>query len=173
MLGQGCDHPMETCLAFGFGANFYIDNGLGREISQDEALKILHMAMDSGLVLQPGNGQNAWSLCMCCGCCCGLLKALKKMDKPATVAHTSFYAQIRSEDCTACGLCEERCPMDAITVFGDTAMVNKDRCIGCGVCVGACSFDAVKLYQKDEQNRYVPPVDIMEMQMKISKERGL
>lgn len=33
MIGQGCDHPSETCMAFGAGAYYYIDNGLGREVS--------------------------------------------------------------------------------------------------------------------------------------------
>jgi len=172
LLGQGCNHLSEACMAFGTGAYFYIDNGLGREISQEEALKILHKAMDSGLVLQPGNGKKVWGICMCCGCCCGLLKALKKMDKPAAVAHTSFYAEVLVDNCTACGLCGERCPMDAINI-DDTAIVNRDRCIGCGVCVGTCSVDAVELRQKDEAHRYVPPADVTEMQMKIARERGL
>lgn len=172
MLGEGCDHPSEVCMAFGTGAYFYIENGLGREISQEEALGILRGAMDAGLVLQPGNGQKVWNLCMCCGCSCNLLKALKKMDKPAAVAHTSFYAEVLADNCTACGICVERCPMDAMTV-GDKAVVNRDRCIGCGVCAGACTLGAVELRQKDGPDRYVPPADVLEMQMKIARERGL
>lgn len=172
MLGQGCDHPLEVCMAFGAGAYFYIDNGLGREVSREEALKILRGAMDEGLVLQPGNGRKVWNLCMCCGCCCNLLRTLKKMEKPASVAHTSFFARVSDGDCTSCGLCEERCPMGAVTMVG-TAVVNTDRCIGCGVCVGACSFDAVELKQKDASKRYVPPADMMDMHMQIARERGL
>lgn len=172
MLGQGCNHPLEVCMAFGAGAYYYIDNGLGREISHDEALKILHEGMESGLVLQPANGQKAWNICMCCGCCCNLLKALKKMDKPASVAHTNFFALVSADECTSCGLCEERCPMGAITI-DETAVIDTDRCIGCGVCVGACSFEAVRLIQKDTSKLYVPPADMMNLHMQIAKERGL
>ncbi len=172
MVGEGCDHPMETCMAFGAGAHFYIENGLGREISNEEALQILRKAMDSGLVLQPGNGQKVWNLCMCCGCCCALLRTLKRMDRPAEVAHTNFRARVIPEECTNCGICEGRCPMDAIRIE-DTAMVSPDRCIGCGVCVGACPFDAIKLDYKDPQERYTPPRDVMEMQITIARERGL
>jgi hypothetical protein len=70
-------------MAFGVGAYFYIENGYGREVSRDEAVAILKSAVDSGLVLQPGNGQKVWNMCMCCGCCRGLLRALKKFEKPA------------------------------------------------------------------------------------------
>jgi Na+-translocating ferredoxin:NAD+ oxidoreductase subunit B len=172
MLGEGCDHPMETCMAFGAGAYFYIENGLGREATQEEALQILKGAMEAGLVLQPANGQKAWNLCMCCGCCCALLKTLKKMEKPAEVAHTNFRARVIPEDCTACGACEDRCPMAAITV-AEVAAVNRDRCIGCGVCVGICPLEAIKLEQKDPQERYIPPRDVMDMQLTIARERGL
>jgi Na+-translocating ferredoxin:NAD+ oxidoreductase subunit B len=172
MLGAGCDHPMETCMAFGAGAYFYIENGLGREATQEEALRILKRAMDGGLVLQPANGQKAWNICMCCGCCCALLKVLKKMEKPAEIAHTNFQARVVPEECNGCGICKDRCPMDAINV-GETALVHRDRCIGCGVCVGNCPLEAIKLEQKDPQNRYIPPRDVMDMQLTIARERGL
>ena len=173
MLGRGCEHPLEVCMAFGVGASYYIDNGIGREISQAEAIDILKSAMDSGLVLQPGNGQKVWGMCMCCGCCCNLLRALKKMDRPAATAHTNYYASVYAGDCTACGLCEEKCPMQAIQVADAVAVVDRNRCIGCGVCVGQCSFDAVKLFKKDASELYIPPKDVIEMQMRVAKERGL
>jgi electron transport complex protein RnfB len=55
----------------------------------------------------------------------------------------------------------------------ETAVVNGDRCIGCGVCVGNCPLEAIKLEQKDPQNRYIPPRDVMDMQLTIARERGL
>lgn len=94
------------------------------------------------------------------------------MDKPGQVAHSSYYAAITEEDCTACGICEERCPMDAISI-DDVAVVDLDRCIGCGVCSGACEFDAVSVQLKKEEDRYLPPKDMVQMQMKMAKERGL
>jgi len=172
MMGKGCDHPLEVCMVFGTGAHYYIENGIRRGISRDEALKILQEAMDAGLVLQPGNGQKTWSICMCCGCGCLLLKALKKMEKPARVVHTSFFAEGAVSDCNACGLCEERCPMGAIRL-DSAAVVNRDRCIGCGVCVGSCPTEALKLRQKEKEERYVPPKDIVEMHIRIARERGI
>jgi Na+-translocating ferredoxin:NAD+ oxidoreductase subunit B len=171
-MGKDCGHLKEACMAFGTGAYFYLQTGRGREISQAEALAVLKTAMEEGLVIQPGNGQKVWNLCLCCPCCCALLGALRKMDKPGEVAHSSFFAVLDQEACTACGICEEKCPMGAIKV-DEMAEIDRERCIGCGVCVGACAFEAIRLNQKELQARYVPPRDLVAMQLQIAKERGL
>jgi electron transport complex protein RnfB len=48
--GHGCDKLLEACLSFGPGADFYIENGIGREITKDEAKKILAKAEEDCLV---------------------------------------------------------------------------------------------------------------------------
>jgi len=171
-LGKDCGHLKEACMAFGTGAYFYLQTGRGREISREEALAVLKTAMAEGLVIQPGNGQKVWNLCLCCPCCCALLGALKRMDKPGDVAHASFFAALDPAACTACGLCEEKCPMGAI-IMDQVPRIKRERCIGCGVCVGTCAFEAVRLEQKALEARYVPPRDMVAMQLQIAKERGL
>jgi electron transport complex protein RnfB len=170
MLGEGCEKPLETCLAFGSAAYYYEENGLGRSIPQEEALEILNMGLEAGLVLQPGNAQKTWVICMCCGCCCDVLKNIKKWDKPAKHVNTSYYAAVNEEDCTACETCVDRCQMDAITV-DDIAHVDTDRCIGCGLCVVKCETDAISLVGKSEAERWIPPANIVETYMKIAQER--
>jgi hypothetical protein len=49
--GGGCGKIDEACLVFGWGAEFYQRNGLGRMIDQDEALGILKRADKEGLVV--------------------------------------------------------------------------------------------------------------------------
>jgi ferredoxin len=171
LMGEKCEYPIEVCLSFGTGAYFYEENKLGRPISTEEALEILDIGRKAGLVIQPGNAQKSANLCMCCGCCCEVLKNLKKLEKPAQIAHSSYYAQVDKENCTACGTCAERCHMDAITV-DDTAYVNPDRCIGCGVCVTECPSDAMMYKQKEASDQYVPPKDVAETYMRLAKERG-
>lgn len=171
MAGKGCDRPVEVCLAFGSGAYYYEENGLGRSISQDEALEILAKGMEAGLVLQPGNSQKPTNICMCCGCCCQILKNLNKLDEPAKAVNSSYYADVNADNCTGCGMCEERCQMKAIVVE-DVAHVKKERCIGCGLCVAACNFDAVHLVEKALEDRWTPPANTMETYINIARERG-
>ena len=171
MVGKGCDKPEEACLIFGGGAYFYEENGIGRSISQEEALTILKSGAKAGLVLQPGNSKKPLNICMCCGCCCQILKNLRSLDEPARIACTSYLAEVNPENCTACETCVEYCQMDAITV-DDVAQIDPKRCIGCGLCVTACEFNAITLLEKDESGKWVPPANIVETYINIARERG-
>jgi formate hydrogenlyase subunit 6/NADH:ubiquinone oxidoreductase subunit I len=171
MAGKGCDRPVEVCLTFGSGAYYYEENGLGRSISQTEALDILAKGMEAGLVLQPGNSQKPTNICLCCGCCCQILKNLNNLDEPAKAVHTNYFAEVTAEDCTACWICQERCQMQAIEI-DDVARVKKERCIGCGLCVTSCSFDAMHLIEKAPEDRWTPPANTVETYVNMAKERG-
>ena len=172
MMGKGCNRLLEACLIFGSGAYYYEKNGLGRSISHEEALEILKNSFKDGLVLQPGNSQKPTNICMCCGCCCQILKNLKTLEKPAKAVCSSYYAVISEDDCTACGTCADRCQVDAITVDGDSARIHLERCIGCGLCVVSCDFDAICMKEKDEADRWVPPANTFKTYTQIAKERG-
>jgi electron transport complex protein RnfB len=172
IMGDACDKPLEVCLIFGTGAYYYEENGLGRSIDRQEALAILQTGREAGLVLQPSNSRKSTNICMCCGCCCQVLKNLKTLESPARAVHTNYYAQVIEEDCTACETCAELCPMEAITME-ESAVVNPERCIGCGVCVYNCPSDAISYKQKEASNLYVPPANTVETYLNIAKEKGI
>jgi len=171
MAGSGCDKPLESCLVFGPGAAYYEENGMGRPIDHEEALRILKHAEEVGLVLQPSNAKKVVNICTCCGCCCQILKNLKKLPKPAEFVASNYYAIVDRAECTGCETCLERCQMDAIQMEAGTAMINGDRCIGCGLCVPTCPDAAITLVEKPEDNRCEPPRHFMETYMRIAKER--
>jgi len=50
MTGKGCDKLMEACMSFGPAADFNIENGIGREITKEEAKQILEKAEEAGLI---------------------------------------------------------------------------------------------------------------------------
>ncbi len=172
MMGKGCGRMIESCLVFGGGAYFYEERGVGRTITSDEAIDILHKGIEQGLVLQPGNSKKPMNICMCCSCCCQILSNIKKSDSPSEFVNSSYFSKVNEDTCIACGNCEEKCPMDAITIE-DTAFVNIDRCIGCGLCVAACENGSITLFPKDEENKWVPPDNTLKTYLTIAEEKGI
>lgn len=153
MVGEGCNKPEASCLAFGMAADYSIKNGYGREIDKTETLALLKSADEAGLVLQPGNSKQPGFICCCCGCCCGVLRTLKKYPRPVEYFSAPFIANVDPESCSACGQCEDRCQMEALQLTDDAVSLDKDRCIGCGLCVTTCPTGALTLKRRtaDEQ----------------------
>lgn len=145
----------ETCLGFGHSAQMYIDQGWARQITKEEALDILDKNEETGLILQPGNAIQPDFICSCCGCCCGLLRDLKKMNNPAKLLKTNYVAEVDSELCIGCGVCVNRCQMEALSLVDDISTVNRKKCLGCGLCVVTCSAEAIKLKNKGKD--FSPP----------------
>ncbi len=155
MTGSGCTKPLESCLIFGLTADYYERNGLGRVISTQQAIEILHQADKAGLVLQPGNYQKAGNICCCCGCCCGVLRTLKKLPRPVDHISSPFYATSAADTCNGCETCVDRCQMDAIYIENSKSIINLDRCIGCGLCVTTCPTGSMTLIRKSADRQPV------------------
>jgi Na+-translocating ferredoxin:NAD+ oxidoreductase subunit B len=173
-IDDACDKPLEVCFMFGSMARYYLDNKLGRKISYDEAVAILTEAQRAGLVTQPATSQNPGGMCSCCGDCCGVLRAIKLEAKPAELVCSNYQAFVDAENCTGCGVCLERCQMDAVSLNNDdTALINYDRCIGCGLCVPTCPVEAIILKGKSEEKRIIPPKNSLEQMLTLAKKRGV
>jgi len=170
-LGNECERPQEVCLCFGDFGRFYIDNGLGRQISADEALKVLDLAEESALVLCPTNSQKIEAICCCCSCCCPGLKAAKASARPVDFVLSYYQAEIDNELCSGCELCIDRCQMDAIEEADDAWGVIDGRCIGCGLCVAECPTEAISMVAR--QDVEAPPRDFHETLHRIGAERGV
>lgn len=172
-IGHECDKPRAVCLLFGSHADYYVENKLGRYISREEALQVLEVSEEAGLVNQPANMINPGGMCNCCGDCCGLLRALKKMSNPAQLVFSHYQATVDQDLCTACETCLTRCQMVAIAINDDqVAVVNKDRCIGCGLCVTTCPTEAITLNLKSPDQQAIPPAGGRELMEQTSKTRG-
>jgi ferredoxin len=155
LVGQGCDRPEETCLSFGTAAEYMVANQIGRFIASSEALAILQLADKKSLVVQPGHARAANYICLCCGCCCGVLRTLRTYPRPADMVASAFLAHADPSVCSGCGVCLARCQMAALSLTDDRVVLDAGRCIGCGLCVTTCPTGALTLKRKpaDRQPR--------------------
>jgi ferredoxin len=172
LKGGGCSKLMEACLVFGWGADYYERNGLGRVITLEETLAIIRKADEEGLVLQPSNSQEIVNICCCCGDCCGILQNLKRHPAPADIAATAFRVELNEGECIGCGLCVERCQMEAFSLQQDRALLKPERCIGCGLCVSTCPAQALTLVRKPEEHQPGIPKNQVEAHMLRAKLRA-
>ena len=151
LTGNKCTHPIENCLSFGVAAEFYIETGMGREITADEAIEIVKKADESGLVHAGANAKHLSNICNCCSCCCASMKGITTGDQSRqNFMNSLFEAVVDESQCTACAMCLERCPVDAVSM-DEYAKVDRDVCLGCGLCASDCSMEAISMHLREDR----------------------
>ncbi len=163
-----CDFPLGMCMSFS-----PVDRPPGPgTISQEEALALLDRAEEIGLVHTVSNvAKGIGYVCNCCGCCCGILRGVTEWGIENSIACANYYAVIDADRCTGCGICIERCHVDAISGEDGLAVVRRDRCIGCGLCVTGCPEEAASLELRPESERIDPPEDFAAWECERMKNR--
>ncbi|MFX0039617.1 MAG: ATP-binding protein [Promethearchaeota archaeon] len=166
--GKSCHHPVETCISIGVNPRIFLEQG--REITKEEALEVLRMTQDKGMVISPSNAQKPFMICSCCGCSCFVLDNLKKYANPAQYINSNFFVEIDKELCSGCAECVTSCHMEANKINDEgISEVDLGYCIGCGVCVPACPENARKL--KKKPNEAIPPENFTDLYQAIAKRK--
>ena len=158
--GEKCEHPLETCLTFGEEAEYYIENGIARQIDKDEARAILQRSIDAGMVIQSAYSKNTEVICQCHGDCCDILSSYVALGSALggdmasafnCFPHLSHYDLVVDLDaCIQCGMCEQRCPLFAVSMDPETGYpVVAGTCVRCGQCAVTCPAQARKLTLSD------------------------
>ena len=154
--GGDCKHTMQTCMAINGWADYYVENEDGKYISYEEALEILKLCDAEGLSVHCANSEETEIICCCCSCCCGLIRAYTFFPEGVKVDQvTNYYMTLDEEKCINCGLCAERCVMDALKMENGKLRHDVSRCNGCGLCASTCPTNAAMLDLKEEI--YLPP----------------
>jgi H+/Na+-translocating ferredoxin:NAD+ oxidoreductase subunit B len=148
LLDRPCDKPKDNlCMIFGPSAQFAQSYGFVKLISKEEARRRIGEAEKAGLVHNYANSQNRYIdlLCNCCGCHCFLLRAAKRSALPSEFVIANWVISIDEDACAGCGVCVDRCWMEALKMDGDLVVRDFNKCIGCGICRYVCPSDAMKL----------------------------
>ncbi|MBS3976155.1 MAG: 4Fe-4S dicluster domain-containing protein [Syntrophomonadaceae bacterium] len=170
-VGKNCSAPIkDVCMSLGRAAEWLIRRNFARPASVDELLRVLDQTEEQGLMHLADNVQNNPAyLCHCCGCCCGVLRAINRHGIKG--AHPSgFMAVVAEAKCTGCGACVNRCHVKAILLAGRDnhtfAEVARDLCLGCGACIRACPHEALGFVRRE--TLYVPPINKREQMLQIA-----
>ncbi len=166
--GHSCGQPMKRCGFVGLPPQTPLsDHVLGRE----EAIKLFGELEQMGHVHHGLYGFTMFTeapqfvgCCNCCPCCCGLFAGVNHAGLSEPGGQRSNYrAVINSEECIACGECQHRCPMDAISDDEHSkSQVDRTKCIGCGVCVIGCVSEAIELQPVSEEEWFHVPASMAE-----------
>ncbi|GMO29677.1 MAG: 4Fe-4S binding protein [Spirochaetaceae bacterium] len=51
--------------------------------------------------------------------------------------------QIKADDCSNCGACEDACPCEAISEKDGARVIDAEKCSDCGTCEAECPSEAI------------------------------
>jgi Pyruvate/2-oxoacid:ferredoxin oxidoreductase delta subunit len=164
LLDDHCstDAPTLNCFTFGKSARHTAAQGFAKEVTKEEALKIMKEAEQAGLIhkaFHPGSRESSpeTSICNCCKDCCDTLGLWRSGTLPL-INSTYHLSMIDQEACTGCGTCLDWCPTDAITLNAeDLAQRDESACLGCGVCSRFCPEEAISLKEGLRKVFIMPP----------------
>jgi len=163
-------NPVGACIMLGLSALHFESAGMGKPVSREQAKKYLDEMQDLGLVAATENFSRPEHsiICLCCGCCCSMLRGRTRWDNPKAMLSSNFVPA-NNEGCLFCGKCEKRCLFGAITVERKLKKHSVDpaKCIGCGVCTIACKQKSLGLRRVE---RASPPLNAREMYDRIDRE---
>ena len=173
ILGRtDCPHSLEVCVKYDEMAEFVIDKGLAREISKDEAHRIMESSEKEGLVHMVDNAQGQIKhTCNCCGHYCWNVGIIRRRKIPRDqLMAVYFIRETELDECIGCGACAEICPVDAVKMVEDKPRVDPDWCIGCGVCAIQCPAEVISIKRRIENKG---PQDFEQLHQQIKTEKGL
>jgi Pyruvate/2-oxoacid:ferredoxin oxidoreductase delta subunit len=148
-----CDAPKDVCLSVNKTADELLSDEkyASREITVDEAMKVLERSHEAGLVHMSytmAGDSKPGLVCSCCTCCCHTLGSLVRNGIHTQILTSKYIAIDDSRKCTDCGVCVDRCVFQARSMVDGKLVYDKVLCHGCGLCVSTCATGAISLMDR-------------------------
>ena len=165
-----CNQRIETCMMMGDEAQYWIDCGVAREISPDEAIAYMKRSCEDGFILQSCFSKDTGTICSCHADSCGIIAEWNSLGSAEAIGAAKPFGQISHynlevdlDKCIKCGTCAQRCPLHTITMDGpDGTPLVGPNCFRCGQCAYVCPQGARKLTQRPAEENLELPQDFLE-----------
>jgi Na+-translocating ferredoxin:NAD+ oxidoreductase subunit B len=168
LIGKGCGRPKDVCMVLGPFVDYAVERGFARRASEAEMLDALERAETAGCVhLSDNVAEKISFICNCCGCCCGILGTITKLNIPTAVAHSPYIVAHDPDACIDCGDCVGRCQVGALRLDDGALKFDPVRCLGCGLCIRTCPQQALTLQRRPEAEVIKPFPSYFDMGMAI------
>lgn len=143
----GHNFRINTCLAMGELAEYYLYEGYGWELTKEDAMRNVQQGVDEGMVIEHFYGKTSEVICQCHCDCCLLLGALRACngEGDAVQVTSNYRLNVDNELCIQCGTCLERCTMHSVTMGEDGYPTVDAACARCGACCTTCPAGARSL----------------------------
>ena len=159
-----CDQRVETCIYTGNEAQYFIDQGMARQITGEQAAEYIQRSVDDGFMIESTFDKTSECICSChVDSCMFLAMWLSLGDADTIVSYPAFQQvshytlEVETDKCIACGTCVDRCPMHIITINDEGWAEAGEPCFRCGQCAYVCPQGARHLVQRDESE--LAPLD--------------
>ncbi len=165
--------PVASCIMLGPAALHFEMLNLGKRVTRQEAVEYFDKMQELGLVGQTDNCLTGNSIiCMCCGCCCSQLRGRTRWGNMSAILPSNFLPAA-GDDCIECGLCTERCLLEALTMDDEAgrSVVEPDKCIGCGVCVLTCPQETLALTRHERSTPFNTGKELIKTMARENREQ--
>jgi Fe-S-cluster-containing hydrogenase component 2 len=51
--------------------------------------------------------------------------------------------KVVADECVGCETCVPACPVEAISMVDEKAVIDQEKCTECGTCIGECPVEAI------------------------------